>query len=403
MLCALLYRLGGDLGVNGGAMLHQVDNTSRVTVFVIVPGDKLDEVRVEHDSGLGIEDGRSQVTFEIGGDKRLVTVSQESLLASFGVGLDEGTDFFVGGGLLDSAGQVNNGDINGRDTECHTGDLSNQRRNDLGDSDGGTSGGRDDVTGSGTSSTPVLSGGGVNNSLGGGHGVDGGHESFFDNEFIVDGLDHRGKSIGCARSTRDEVFGSIVFGFVDTHDNSLGVILGRGRVDDLLGTSIKDGLGRFLGEEDSGGLANVVSTEGTPTDFLRITASGGLDLLSVKDKEVSVNFDGLLGLSVDGIVLVLVRHVFGGGRSGVDGLELASIIFHHDTGDKTSDTSESVNSHTGGGHGHLGIVGGGLEGKSREAVVFFEMLMLMFLLLLLLREVIIIEWILNNCNRIIII
>mmetsp|Transcript_4839 Transcript_4839/g.10664 ORF Transcript_4839/g.10664 Transcript_4839/m.10664 type:complete len:218 (-) Transcript_4839:25-678(-) len=182
----------------------------------------------------------------------------------------------------------------------------------------------------------------------------------------MDGLDHRGKSVGCARGTRDEILGSIVLFLVDTHDNSLGVILGRGRVDNLLGTSINDGLGLLLGEEDSGGLAYVVGSEGTPADLLRVTASGSLDLLSVKDKEVSVNLNGLLGLSVDGIVLVLVSHVLRSGRSSVDGLKVAGIIFHDDTGDKTSDTSESVHSHTGGGHGHGGIVGGGLKGKSRE-------------------------------------
>ena len=362
-------------------MLHQVNDTSRVSVFVIVPGDKLDEVRVEHDTGIGIEDGGSEVTFEVSGDKRLVRVSQESLLGSLGAGLDVGADLFVGGGLLKSAGKIDNRDINGRDTESHTGDLSLEGRNDLGDGLGGSSGGRNDVSRGGTSSTPVLAGRRVNNSLGGGHGVDGGHEGFLDDEFVVDGLDHRGKSVGGARGARDEVLGSVVVLLVDTHDNGLGVILGRGGVDDLLGTSVKDGLGLFLGEEDSGGLANVVGTEGSPADLLRVTAARSLDLVSVEDEEVSVNFDGSLGLSVDGIVLVLVSHVVRGGRSSVDGLEVAGIIFHHDTGDKTSDTSESVDSHSGGGHGHGGIVGGSLEGKSREAVastVLFIVVVLIF-------------------------
>merc|ERR1712151_1045440 len=138
-------RLGGDLGVDGGNVLHQVNDTSRVTVFVIIPGDKLDEVGVEHDTGIGVEDGGSEVSLEIGGDKRLVGVSQESLLGSLGAGLDVGADFFVGGGLLELAGQVNNGDINSRHTESHTSDLVLKGRNDLGDGLGGTGGGRNDV------------------------------------------------------------------------------------------------------------------------------------------------------------------------------------------------------------------------------------------------------------------
>merc|ERR1719327_1851019 len=240
---------GGNLGVNGSNVLHQVNNTSRVSVLVVVPGNKLDEVGVEHDTGIGVEDGRSKASLEIGGDKRLVGGSQESLLDSLGAGLDVGADLFVGGGLLELAGQVNNGNINGRHTESHTGDLALEGRNDLGDGLGGTGGGRNDVARGSTSSTPVLSGGGVNNGLGGGHGVDGGHEGFLDDEFVVDGLDHRGKSVGGARGARDEVLASVVDFLVDTHDNGLGVVLGRGGVDDLLGTSVEDGLGLFLGEE----------------------------------------------------------------------------------------------------------------------------------------------------------
>mmetsp|Transcript_17365 Transcript_17365/g.31439 ORF Transcript_17365/g.31439 Transcript_17365/m.31439 type:complete len:222 (-) Transcript_17365:71-736(-) len=197
--------------------------------------------------------------------------------------------------------------------------------------------------------------------------MDGGHECLRDFELIMDGLDHRGKSVGGTGRTGDEVLGSIVLTLVDTHDNGLGVILGRGRVDDLLGTSIDDGLGGLLGEEDAGGFADVVGSEGTPANFLGVAAAGGLDLLAVQDKEVSIDLDSSLGNTVDGIILVLVGHVVGGGRSGVDGAELDVIVFHHDTGYKTSDTSESVNTHTGG-HGHGGSIGGGLEGSTREGV-----------------------------------
>jgi hypothetical protein len=42
-----------------------VANLPRISIFVIVPGDKLDELRVEHDTSIGIEDGRAEVTFKI--------------------------------------------------------------------------------------------------------------------------------------------------------------------------------------------------------------------------------------------------------------------------------------------------------------------------------------------------
>lgn len=146
----------------------------------------------------------------------------------------------------------------------------------------------------------------------------------------------------------------------------MGVILGGGRVDNLLGTSVDDGLSLLLGEEDSGGFADVVGSEGTPANLLGVTATRGLDLLSVEDEEVAVNVDGSLGNSVDGVVLVLVGHVVGGGRSGVDCLKRAGVVLHDDTGDKTSDTSESIHSHSGG-HRQGGSVGGSLQGGAGES------------------------------------
>jgi hypothetical protein len=153
---------------------------------------------------------------------------------------------------------------------------------------------------------------------------------------------------------------------VDTHDNCLGVILGGGRVDDLLGSSIDDRLGLLLGEEDTSRLANIVGSEGTPTNFLGVAASRSLNLLSIEDKEVSIDLNSLLGLSVDSVVLVLVCHVIRSGRSSIDSLQVTRTVFHDNTGHKTTNTSESVDTHAGG-HGHGGIVVGGLQGGSREA------------------------------------
>merc|ERR1719253_1396180 len=359
--------LSSNLGIDGSTVLHEVNNTARVSPLVVIPSNKLDEVGVEHDTCTGIKDRRSAVGLEVSGHKRLVTVSKNSLHLSLRLGLDNGADLLVGGLLSKLACQVNNRHVNGGDTERHTSELSLQGRNDLGHGLGSTSGRGDDVARGSTSSAPVLAGGGVNNGLGGSHGVDSGHESLLDVELIVDGLDHRGKSVGGAGSTRDEVFTSIILVRVDTHDNCLGIILGGGRVDHLLGTSINDGLGTLLREEDTGGLAHVVGSKGTPPNLLGVTAAGGLDLLSVQHEEVTINLDSSLGNAVDGIVLVLVGHVVSGGRTSVDGVELDVIVFHHDTRHKTSNMSEAVDTHSGG-HGHGGTIGGRLQGGSREGV-----------------------------------
>jgi len=157
-------------------VLHEVNNTARVAPLVVVPGDELDEVGVEHDTGIGIEDGGAGVGLEVGGDEGLVAVSKDTLHLALGLGLDGGADLLVGGGLSEAAGEVDDGDVDGGDTEGHAGKLALELGDDLGDGLGGTGRGGDDVAGGGTASAPVLAGGGVDDSLGSGHGVDGGHE-----------------------------------------------------------------------------------------------------------------------------------------------------------------------------------------------------------------------------------
>ena len=46
-------------------MFHEIDDTGGVSVLVIIPGNKLDKVGVEHDTGISIEDGGADITFEI--------------------------------------------------------------------------------------------------------------------------------------------------------------------------------------------------------------------------------------------------------------------------------------------------------------------------------------------------
>ena len=75
---------------------------------------------------------------------------------------------------------------------------------------------------------------------------------------------------------------------------------------------------------------------------------------------------GLLGVTpADDVTLVLAGHAVGGGRPGVDGVELDVVLLHHDMGDESADMPEAVESDAGG-HGHGGGGGGGLEGGAGE-------------------------------------
>merc|ERR1719287_261671 len=268
--------LGGDLGVDGGHVLHEVDDAAGVAPLVVVPGDELDEVGVEHDAGPGIEDAAAGVGLEVGGHEGLVAVAQDALHLALGLGLDDGADLLVGGLLPELAGEVDHGDVDGGDAEGHAGELALEGGDDLGHGLRGAGGGGDDVAGGSAAAAPVLAGGGVDDGLGGGH------EGLLDVELVVDGLDHGGEAVGGAGRAGHEVLAAVVLVGVDAHDDGLGVVLSGGRVDNLLGAAVQNGLGLPLGEEDAGGLADVVGPEGAPADLLGVAAAGGLDLLPVE-------------------------------------------------------------------------------------------------------------------------
>ena len=93
----------------------------------------------------------------------------------------------------------------------------------------GTSGVSDDVARCRKFTLPVLAGGRVNKCLGGGYGVD--------------------SSLGVLLNVKlNEVIIPTVFFLFDVHDNGLIVVLRGGRVDDFLGATVNDELGRLVGE-----------------------------------------------------------------------------------------------------------------------------------------------------------
>lgn len=171
------------------------------------PRDELDEGRVEHDSGLSIEDGRAGIVVEVRADDLIRSEAEDALELALRGGLDGLLDLVVGGGLGELDSQVNNGDVQSRHTESHAGELALEGRNDLSNGLGCTSRGRDDVARSGTSTTPVLATlrGAINRQLSGSSGMDGGHETLDDAPVLVHDHSQRGQAVSGARSVRDNL------------------------------------------------------------------------------------------------------------------------------------------------------------------------------------------------------
>lgn len=62
--------------INLGDVGEQVEDTAGVGPLVVVPGDELDEVVVEGDTGLGIEDGGGVVAVHVGRDDLILGVGE---------------------------------------------------------------------------------------------------------------------------------------------------------------------------------------------------------------------------------------------------------------------------------------------------------------------------------------
>lgn len=267
-----------------------------------IPRHKLDEVLVQSDTSLGIEDGGVLVAVKVRRDKLVLGVGEHTLELTVGGVTDGLLDLLVGGALLDAASKVDNGDVGGGDTHGHAGELAVERGDDLADGLGGTGGGGDDVLGSSAATAPVLAGGTVDGLLGGGVGVDGGHETLNDGVLVVDDLGEGSKAVGGARGVGEDVDVGLVFLLVDAHDEHGGVGGGSGD-DDLLGTTLQVGGGLLVGGEDTGGLNDVLGALLGPGDGGGVTLGVEGDLLAVDNEVLAVDLDVTLEDTVGGVVL----------------------------------------------------------------------------------------------------
>src|SRR5699024_2741262 len=182
------------------------------------------------------------------------------------------------------------------------------------------SGGRDDVAGSRTAAAPVLLRRTVNSLLGAGGGVYGGHQALGDAERLVQNLSDRSQAVGGAGSVGNKGHILGVGVLVNAHNEHRGVVLGRCRHDNLLCAAVDVRLCLLLGQENAGGLNNIVNAVCAPRNVLRIHLSMEQNLLAVHSDGVVVVLDGTVITAVHGVILEHIRHVV---RSH------ERIVYHH--------------------------------------------------------------------------
>ena len=60
--------------------LDQIDDPVAVAELVVVPGHQLDEGGGELDASLGIKDGRTSISQEVGGDNHVLGIAQNACI-----------------------------------------------------------------------------------------------------------------------------------------------------------------------------------------------------------------------------------------------------------------------------------------------------------------------------------
>lgn len=330
----------------------EINDTAGVTPLVIVPGEDLDEIANNH-GGERVEDGGVAVSNDIAGNDGLVAVLNNSGVSSSGL-LDALVDGGGGDGLLSNPGEISARASGNRDTEGEAIELALESGNDLTDGLGGTGGGGNDVDG-GVTGTAEIVVDLIADTLVIGVGVDSGHETADNTEFVVEGLGDGGEAVSGAGSVGDAKVLVLELVSVDTADDGgIAVILGGNSDDDLLGTSLDVAIITVLNTiralaEDTGGFDNNIDVQGSPWEILG-TAFLTKDNNEVfTDHDVTVRFtvlNGLVELAEDRVPLQKVSE--GLARSKiVDGNDLEDLgVLAEDTEDNTTNTTETVNSYT---------------------------------------------------------
>jgi hypothetical protein len=322
-------------------MLNEAQDLIGIADLVIIPGDHLHKGVGQGDTGLGVEDRGVGVAQEVGGNHSLVGIIQNTLQLTLGGLLHGGADLVVGGRLLQIHGQIHHGDIQRGDTHGHTGELAVQAGNDLAHGLGSAGGAGDDIAGGGTAATPVLHGHAVHRFLGGGGGVNGGHQAVGNAEVIVQDLGHGSQTVGGAAGVGDEGHVGGVGVLIDAHDEHGGIILGGGGHHHVLGTSGDVAGGLLLGQEQARGLDDVLGADLLPGQVGRVTLSVHGDTAAIDDNALVAG--GHVGLepAVHGVVLQHICQIVGRAKV-VDAHDLDLRVLQAAAQDHTADPAKSI-------------------------------------------------------------
>ena len=110
--------------VHMGHMSDQGYEFAGISPFIVIPGDQLDEMIVEADTGFSVEDAGVGVGADVGGNQFIGVVLDDAFHVGVGCFLDSFADPVVGRRLFQLGGQVNNRTVIAGNAEAHARHLS---------------------------------------------------------------------------------------------------------------------------------------------------------------------------------------------------------------------------------------------------------------------------------------
>lgn len=178
----------------------QIQHLAGIAPLVIIPGDELHKVAVQHDARVFIEDAGVALTLHIRGYDLILREGDDALHRGVGGLLDRGADFRICRRAAEAGRQVNDGNVVRRHAEAHAREFALELRHHKPDRLGCAGGGRDDVVEHGTPGAVVAPGAVVDRLLLGGRGMNGGHQPLRDSEIVMHDLRKGRKAVrGTAR------------------------------------------------------------------------------------------------------------------------------------------------------------------------------------------------------------
>ena len=294
--------------------LEQVSHAIGVAPLVVVPADELEEVFVQLHAGALIVDARVGAVNEVRAHDGILGVSQYAFEVGLARVFHVRRDFRVAGALLGLEREIHHRRGGGRHAEGHAGEFALHLRAHEAHRLGCAGAGGDDVGGRGAAVTPSFAARAVHRLLGGGVGVDGGHQTLSNSEaFLEQHVHDRGQAVcGAGGVGHDVMIRAVVEMVVHAHHHGEILVLGRGGNNHLLRAGFDVALGLFAIGEEAGGFDHHVHAEFFPRQLRRGRGFDHLDLGTIHHEGFIVLMaDFTIERALSGIVFEQVGEVIG--------------------------------------------------------------------------------------------